>query len=494
MPIANTQLGKLRRNVLPNWSSICLTSLRTLLLLFAGFAIVLDVFAIIRLPSALGSNMVLQRQTTATLWGWCDPAEEITITVGWSPIAYKATGTNGARWSARIETPMAGGPYRIRIQGSSDLILENVMIGEVWLCSGQSNMEWSAALGLEQAIEEAPRAHHPNLRLFNVRKATSNFPQDDCDGSWQPCTPDSMRTFSALAYFFGRMLQTELNVPIGLIGSSWGGTPAEVWTPTEVFDRDSLLAAVAMSLQSFPWRPNAPASCYNAMIHPLVPFRLRGVIWYQGESNVADHASYQTLFTQMVSSWRHAWDGEFFPFYFVQIAPFRYPNRNVGALLREAQSRCESIPRSGMIVISDLVDSVRNIHPKDKKGAGRRLAALALAESYGKTEFSGRSPTYCRMSSEGNAIRLFFRHAEGGLVSKGGQPVGFQVAGADLQFHAAIAMIDGDTIVVANEHVLNPQAVRFAFDDETLPNVFSRKGLPLNLFRTDQWTVDTSKR
>jgi len=441
--------------------------------------------AAVRLPAILGSHMVLQQRSSVTLWGWAAPAENVKISVSWSTNVYQATASNGARWSTQISTPEAGGPHTIRLTAGNEIVLEDVFIGEVWVCSGQSNMEWSGDQKLNQSIEESPRATNSLIRFFHVPKSTANAPQDQLTARWVVCTPEEMLHFSAVGYFFGKHLQERLGAPIGLINSSWGGTPAEVWTPREIVAADPELRAASAEIKPAAWWPDQPSVAYNAMIHPLIPFRLAGVIWYQGESNVSTHGTYRKLFTGMINGWRQAWNAEL-PFYFVQIAPFTYGDDHLrGALLREAQTQASSHPQTGMVVISDLVDNVKDIHPQQKREVGERLARYALAETYGVTGLHYRSPQYRSHQVEGGKVRIQFDYVPTGLVAKGGPPSDFTLAGADGKFVPAVAVIEGSTIVVSSPSVPDPVGVRFGFNNTAIPNLFSAEGLPVNLFRTD---------
>jgi len=461
------------------------------LLLFFVFCSSSYVFSEVRLPSIIGSNMVLQQKSEVELWGWCSPTEKISVMVDWDTTVYRTTGMRTAKWSVKIKTPAAGGPYKIIINGSNAIVLENVMIGEVWVCSGQSNMEWSGDQGLKQSFEEAPQATNTKIRFFYVPKSTADFPQEDCKASWKVCNPEDMKRFSAIGYFFGKKLQQELNVPIGLINSNWGGTPAEVWTPKEMVENDPALKEAAAKVSVTPWWPIKAGDAYNAMIAPLTNFAIAGALWYQGESNTGTYATYQLLSTTMIASWRKAWQKDF-PFYFVQIAPFAsYGQNNICALLREAQTKSLSYPNTGMVVISDLVDDIKDIHPKNKIDVALRLANWALAETYGKMGIVYKSPMYKSMKMENGKIRIYFDHAENGLLSKGGEPAEFYIAGADKNFLPAVAKIEGSTVVVSHKDVKNPVAVRFGFGNIAMPNLFSKEGLPVNLFRTDDWAVDT---
>ncbi|MEI7525948.1 MAG: sialate O-acetylesterase [Mariniphaga sp.] len=447
-------------------------------------------FAAVRLPAILGSHMVLQQQSEVNLWGWCGPAEKVVIKTSWDTITYKTSGGSGAKWIQKIKTPAAGGPYTISINEST--VLEDVLIGETWVCSGQSNMEWSGDQGLKQCLDEMPNATNQKIRFFYVPKSTSENPQENCQGSWKVCSPDEMKHFSAVGYFFGKKIQQELNIPVGLINSNWGGTAAEVWTPKDVVESDTELSMAAKKIGALDWWPNLPGYAFNAMINPITNFGIAGVIWYQGESNSGTASTYKPLMSKMIGAWRKAWQKEF-PFYFVQIAPFSgYGNNNVCALLRESQNSCLTIPRTGMAVISDLVDDLKNIHPINKIDVAARLANIALAETYGRSGLNYKFPMYKGMKSEKAKIRITFENADNGLIAKDKVITDVYIAGEDRQFQPALAKIDGNTLVVWNKTIKAPAAVRFGFSNSAIPNLFSKEGLPVNLFRTDNWEVDTT--
>ncbi len=459
-----------------------------LMAVFAFFAIasLSSLKAAVRLPAIYSSHMVLQQNAKMTFWGWSAPSETIEIQFSWNGKTEKVTATRDAKWEIEINTPAAGGPYTISFKASNTILLEDVMVGEVWVCSGQSNMEWSSLNGNKQAIAEVPQAMNPQIRLFNVPKTTAAYPQDDCYATWKSCTPEEMKSFSAVGYFFGKKLQKELNVPIGLINASWGGTAAEVWTPSPVVE-NSVEFSQALALSgATPWWPIDAGKAYNAMIAPLTKFAIAGAIWYQGESNTSKAGSYSRLFTSMIKSWRKAW-GIDFPFYYVQIAPFAYGKPFEGALLREAQTQSLWLPKTGMVVISDLVDNIQDIHPQNKLDVANRLANWALADTYGKNGIAYRSPQYKSMRVEAGKTIIQFDYAPSGLMSKNGPIVGFEMAGDDRQFYPAAAFIEGSTVILSCPQVKTPASVRFGFSNISMPNLFSKEGLPVDLFRTDGW-------
>lgn len=441
-------------------------------------------FAQVCLPSVIGNNMVLQQKSEVPLWGWDAPGAKIEVTQSWDTTIVKTICDNSARWKVALKTPGAGGPYTVTIKGSSTITLKNVMTGEVWLCSGQSNMEMNADWGIKNGTEEIKNADFPNIRFFQVKKVGSETPQNNCFASWNACSPETMRSFSAAAYFFGRELQQKLNVPIGLINASWGGTPAEVWTPAKIVEEDSLLSRFAKKLIPYIWRPVGPGVLYNAMIAPLIPFRIAGTIWYQGESNASFPQSYYSLFSTLIRSWRNDFGYEF-PFYFVQIAPFTYDKGDRADLIREAQMKTLSVSRTGMVVTTDLVDDIKNIHPKDKQTVGKRLANLALEKQYAVPGIIGQSPVYRSMKVEKNKIRVFFDYLPTKLVCKGVSPSCLEIAGEDLHFVQAEGKIEKNRLIVYSKSIKHPVAVRFAFKNDAVGNLFSQEGLPVSPFRTD---------
>jgi sialate O-acetylesterase len=440
----------------------------------------------VRLPAIIGSHMVLQQNSNVKLWGWCDPSEKIKINLGSDTSNYNTTGTADGKWLLNIKTPSAGGPYTVTINGSNKIVLEDVLIGEVWLCSGQSNMEMNYGWGIKEYTNDIEKATNKSIRLFHIPRLTAMFPQDDAKGSWIVCNPEDLKRFSLAGYFFGRKLQANLNMPIGLIESDWGGTPAEVWTSREAIDENNILKKVADSLKVIPWGPIRVAATYNAMIYPVTNFSIAGVIWYQGEANVENASTYQLLLSTMINTWRKVW-GIDFPFYFVQIAPFSGYGNMSGVMLREAQTKTLSVPNTGMVVVTDLVSDVKNIHPRDKKDVGDRLANLALAETYGRNNLVHEYPLYKNMNIEKGKIKIDFDYAEKGLMSKGDTIKDFYIAGADKIFQPANAKIAGNSIIVWNNNIKTPVAVRFGFTNDATPNLFSKEGLPVNIFRTDDW-------
>lgn len=459
----------------------------------------------VRLPKVLGSHMVLQRDSQVPLWGWAAPGEKIQIHGDW-PAATASTNANeDGTWRVLLKTGGAGGPHRLTIVGSNRIELRNVLFGEVWLASGQSNMEMplikvsGAYTGIKDATTEVANANHPQIRLFQVGNFSSKIPLEDvetgismygippADCRWHACTPAAIPTFASTAYFFARTLQTTLKVPIGIIDASWGGTSAEAWTPADGLRRLEYHEALQVAMER-PQQANQkiPSRLYNGMIHPLRNMRIKGVIWYQGESNVGRANQYRQLFSTLIESWRSVF-GYDFPFYFVQLAPYDYGKQN-SAYLREAQLQTLARLQTGMAVTLDI-GNVRDIHPKNKQEVGRRLALWALARDYSQDViYSG--PLYRAQRREGGHLRLMFDHASGGLATRDGQPpTHFEIAGSDLVFHPATTYIEGDELVVSSPRVSQPRAVRYGFTNSATPNLMNRAGLPASSFRTD----DSSK-
>jgi sialate O-acetylesterase len=442
----------------------------------------------LRMPAVFGNHMVLQRRAEAPIWGWTYPGAEVVVKASWNDESVTAKALNTGAWKATLQTPDAGGPYSITITSGGVLILEDVMIGEVWICSGQSNMELSMNSSLD-GKEEISKATFPNIRLFNPRKVAADYQQIMGEGQWELTSPESVRGFSAVGYYFGKRLHQELNVPIGLINVSWGGTPADVWIPDSLVRGDAELAAANQKLHADSRWPMQPGVVFNAMIYPLIPFTIAGAIWYQGEGNTAAPLTYKRMMGKLIYSWRRGFQKDF-PFYYVQIAPFSgYGELETGTLIREQQVKMLSIPKTGMVVISDHVENVNDIHPKYKGPVGERLANLALSETYGKSGIPWKSPLYKGMIIEKKKIRIEFENAQNGLMSKGKEVTEFLIAGEDRVFVPARAKIEGSTVVVYAKEVEKPVAVRFGWANGSIPNLYNEEGLPASCFRTDSWPV-----
>ncbi|MFC4097327.1 sialate O-acetylesterase [Euzebyella saccharophila] len=437
----------------------------------------------ITLPNIFGDHMVLQRNESAKIWGWAQTGEELTVTTSWDGKKYKVKTPITAVWEVFVNTPEAGGPFNITIEGfENEIVLNDVLIGEVWLCSGQSNMQWTATTnaGIDNAEEEIKKADYPNIRFFTVERRTAEFPQDDLPGTWEVCSPETMKDFSAVAYFFARRIQGEMNIPIGLVNNAWGGSPAEVWATRSVFEENEDLKKDAYSLKETPWSPVTPSYLYNGMVHALTGFKIAGTIWYQGESNVSRHGNYTKLFSKTVGSWRKAWGYEF-PFYFVQIAPYKYDTPEVGAYLRNSQRIAQKvIPNSGMVVVSDIA-TINDIHPPNKQDVGLRLANLALKETYKKYEGEVHGPLYKSHKVDGKKVEVHFDHADG-LMAKGKTITHFELAAGDGKWYPAKAKIKDDRIILTSKKVAEPVKVRFGWSNTAEPNLFNEAGLPASAF------------
>ena len=464
----------------------------------------------LRLAGVFGNNMVIQQQTDAAIWGQAKPSAEVVIKTSWQQDAAQTTADETGHWKTTIKTPAAGNDaLEITVESDGNKVeLKNVLAGEVWICSGQSNMQWKMrGFGVDHFKEDVVKADHPNIRYCKVSQILSLEPEDDLPCQWSVCSPKTVLNFSAVAYFFAEKLEQELGVPIGLVSTNWGGSSAEAWVGKKWLEKD--FPEFEKQFESYPTiaadlgttfvrgKPpkapkginhRSPSVLYNKMIHPLVPLAIRGVIWYQGESNVEKPEQYRTLFPTLIKSWREEWKQGDFPFYFVQIAPFNYNNNPVSAaFLREAQLMTLSVPNTGMAVTMDI-GTADNIHPKPKKPVGQRLALLALAKDYGKSDLVYSGPSFTSFKVEKDEIRLNFDHVGGGLASRDGEPLShFTIAGKDKVFLPAKAEIDGDSIIVSSDEVAKPVAVRFAWGSADAPNLMNKEGLPASSFRTDDW-------
>ncbi len=453
--------------------------------------------AAVRLPAIFGDHMVLQHGAPLPVWGWAEPGEEVTVQLGELRSAAVAAGPDG-RWKVTLDPIPLGTRAALVVTGTNTLRIENVIAGEVWIASGQSNMQWTIKQSA-RAQAEIDGGNHPMIRMFNVQRAASNDPKDDVTGKWQIATPDTVAEFSAVGYHFARQLQHHLARPIGIINTSWGGTLCEAWTRLEVLEANDMFKPIVERRRADPGdHPNRAAVLYNGMIAPLIPYRIAGAIWYQGESNVGRAWQYQSLFPAMIRNWRDDWGQGEFPFLFVQLAPFRYGNNDprLCAELWEAQLKALALPATGMAVTMDIGNPA-DIHPGNKQDVGKRLALWAIANTYGRTNLVHSGPLYEHFTLEGDRIRIHFheRSLGTGLATRDGQPpTHFQVAGGDMKFVDAAAEIDttGEhSVLVRAEGVKNPVAVRYAWRDDAQPNLMNAQGLPASPFRTDNWTLLT---
>lgn len=462
--------------------------------------------ATVRLPALIGDNMVLQRDTKVIVWGWADPGEKVRITFQGSTSS--ATADAQGKWAVPLGPYPAGGPYEMRIRGENEITLRNISMGDVWLASGQSNMSFPMQSdghygGPLNAEEEIARSAFPDLRLFTVKKASTPEPVDDVTSQgWRPANLDTVPRFSAVAYFFGRDLQQRYHVPIGMIESDWGGTAAEVWVSASALAKFPEFKSTIESLKET-MDPKVqvlnppPTTLFNGMINPLTSYRIKGVIWYQGEANADQNRAvqYRTLFPALIKDWRDHWRSDF-PFLFVQLAGYGLnkdePAEYRWADLREAQAMALSLPKTGMATAIDLGEE-RDIHPRNKQDVASRLALVASKVAYGEN-IASSGPTYASMQIEGNRIRIKYEDIGSGLKihDKYGYIRGFQIAGADGKFVWANAKLDGSDVLVFSERVPEPRAVRYGWANMPDGNVFNKEGLPALPFRTDFPGLDSS--
>lgn len=468
------------------------------LLIFLSLLFVSPVIGKVTLPAIVSSDMVLQRNTTVKLWGWADPKKEITIEASWLRVPFIVETNERGNWELNLNTSKSKKPQTIRIKGNgSDILLENILFGEVWLCSGQSNMQQPLNGYNGQptfgALEAISRAKNEQLRLFTVDRIGSKTPLKDLKKytGWHTATPDNVKNFSAVAYFFGQQLQEILNVPVGMIHTSWGGSRVEAWISTEVIRefQDVDLQDVDITKRT----NHIPTALFNSMIHPLIPYTIKGALWYQGESNRREPQKYTELFPAMVKDWRTRWDIGDFPFYFVQIAPFLYGNNAAfstpdnSAFMREAQLQCvDLIPNSGIAITMDIGDD-ECIHPPKKKEVADRLLYHALNKTYGLKAVDCESPVYESIEIKNDSIILKFKHAETGVFAYD-ELTGFEIAGEDKVFYPADAqIINRRNVLVRCDQVPNPVAVRYAWRNWVRGTLYDTNLLPASSFRTDTW-------
>jgi sialate O-acetylesterase len=486
-------------------------------------------FAELKLPAIFTDHLVLQRGIPVNVWGWDAPGQEVTVQFAGQSVVVKA-GADG-KWKAKLNPLEASAVSRqVKINGSTSKVLNDVLVGEVWLCSGQSNMEWSVSSAYDPDLETLT-AKFPLIRHVTVPKNGTQEVQDDFVGQWDVCTPENIGQFSAVGYFYGRILHQALGVPIGLIDNAWGGSAAEAWVPRDVLAADpdfkgylddwsnrekNLEAATAAWLKNLEaWRAagakgqapqspvaqmkgNArPGNLYNGCLHPVIGYSLRGAIWYQGESNASRAYNYRKLFPLMISQWRKEWGQGDFPFYWVQLADFKaeqpQPGDSAWAELQEAQTLTLKLPNTGQAVINDLGEA-KDIHPRDKQNVAKRLARHALAKVYGFSSVVAESPRYLSHEIVGNKVVISFQFtgAKGLTTFDVAEPRGFAIAGADQKFVWANAkIIEPGKIEVWSSTVPQPSAVRYAWADNPVCNVRAQEGLPLTPFRTDDWNTTT---
>lgn len=495
----------------------------------------------VTLPAIFSDGMVLQRESKANIWGTAEPNFYVTIEPSWkNAVTVTVKADANGKWKTSILTPAAGGPYTITFSenkenlSSSDrtkktiekktnkvansvkktindvtgtsiplintddnsLTLSNILVGEVWICAGQSNMEMPMKgfknQPVENAVEDILHCKDKNLRLFTIKRVSSFTPKDDVTGNWNECEPQSLREFSATAYYFGKELRQMLDVPVGLVVAAWGGSACEAWMTAEWLQAfpDAKIPQSEADVKS---KNRTPTVLYNGMLHPIVGYTMRGCIWYQGEDNVPRYQTYTNMMSEMVYGWREKWQQGSFPFYYCQIAPYDYTLVNMkpnSALLREQQSKAElMIPNSGMAVLMDC-GMETGIHPRKKNLAGMRLALLALDNTYGIKGLTSKSAYYKDMTVSNDTCTISFERADMWIYGeKGYYSECFEMAGPDKVFHPAKAEIQRSKVIVTCPEVKNPRAVRYAFKDWVHGDLYS-DGIPVSSFRTDNWNID----
>lgn len=482
----NLKIMKIRKTTL-------IATIATLSLLFGQM-----VYAEVKLPAIVSSNMVLQRNTTVVLWGWADATEEIAIEASWLDETLNVEADNAGNWRVEVKTTNSKEPQTIKMKSNtSDITLENILFGEVWLCSGQSNMQQPVkGYGGQPTFggnTATSRSDNPNLRLFTVDRVGSKTPLNDVEKytAWQQAHPDNVSDFSAVAYFFGQQLQEILDVPVGMIHTSWGGSSVQAWISKEVMSSFEEVNLEDVDITK--GTNHIPTALFNAMINPLISYTIKGVLWYQGESNRREPTKYTEFFPAMVKDWRNRWDIGDFPFYYVQIAPYMYGNNKVfetvdnSAFIREAQLQClDLIPNSGIAITMDIGDDYC-IHPPKKKEVADRLLFNALNQTYGYKTVDFAGPIYESLEVKDGEIILKFKNAESGLFAYDGLE-GFEIAGEDKVFFPANATIEGyKNVLVKSKLVQNPVAVRYAWSNWVIGTLYDTNLLPASSFRTDEW-------
>lgn len=487
-------------------------------------------FSSIKLPAIISDNMVIQQNSEVKLWGWASPGENIEVKTG--KLILKTKADEKGNWVVKFKSSSEDGPYKIVFKGEENEIeVKNVLYGDVYLASGQSNMQFRMSTE-KFAKEEIQKANYPEIRFFLVQRKPSPEPLSEVNGRWIVCSPQTVRNFSAVAYYFAKNLHKELKIPVGIIESDWGGTIVEAWMSKEALKKAGVYEELKTMWEKIlkEWSPekerkykeairkwyqerrkainegkkipprpktvrgplyqNRPSNLYNGMIAPLTNYRIKGAIWYQGESNTGHPLQYKTLFPEMIKDWREKW-GYQFPFLFVQLPNFMKEQtlpveRSGWALLRESQLyTLKNVPDTGMAITIDLGEA-NNIHPKNKRDVGYRLSLIALAKIYGKKiEYSG--PIYKGMKIEGNKISVFFDHTDGGLVVKGEKLKGFAIAGKDREFKWAEGKIEKNSVILWNNEIENPVAVRYDWANNPAGNLYNKAGLPASPFRSDNW-------
>jgi sialate O-acetylesterase len=454
----------------------------------------------VKLPSIFTEHLVLQRDLADPVWGSADPGEEVTVTIADQKHTTKAD--DSGKWRVKLSPLPAGGPHHLTVQGKNKIELTDVLVGEVWICSGQSNMQWNIGSTKDSDLE-IKAANFPQIRFVNVPQVGTQEPQSDFKGAWQVCSPQTVNSLTAVGYFFGRQIFETINVPVGLINDAWGGSACEAWIRRDILAADSQYGPLMQRWEEIEKAAtpdpkqltgnSRPGNIYNGVLKPTIGYGIRGAIWYQGETNAGRAYQYRNLFPLMIKSWRDEWAQGDFPFYWVQLADYQpekpEPGDSAWAELREAQTMTmDKLPNAGQAVIIDIGEG-KDIHPRNKQDVGHRLARWALARDYG-VQVAYHSPQYKSMERKENKIVLTFDHLGGGFrLFDVKEPRGFTIAGEDKKFYNAQAKLDEKTnqIEVWANEVSEPVAVRYAWADNPVCNVFSKEDLPLTPFRTDDW-------
>ncbi len=463
-----------------------------------------QMYAQIKLPALFSDNMMLQQQMDAPIWGWASKNEMISVMTSWDSKIYEVQADKTGKWKVSVKTPSAGGPFVIKVsEGSISKEIKNVLIGEVWLCSGQSNMEMPLKGFMGQPVKGSNEAivHSTNnqIRFISVPRATVRSPLYDFEGNWQVAGPQTTGNFSATAWYFGSLLQELLNIPVGLVEVSYSGSNVEAWMNEQMLKDFDNIIPIPTTEEELKEAPNRlPTTLFNGMLSPVIGYGIKGCIWYQGESNYERPFQYRDLLKKMITSWRGLWAQGEFPFYFAQIAPYDYSvyhptdylEKYNSAYLREAQLKAsKEIPNSGMAVLMDIGEK-DNIHPVDKEKGGERLAYLALAKTYGIEGFEFESPEFNAMEIKGSTVIVSFNNVPNGITSYGKEVTGFELAGEDQVFYPAQAVLRSKSVMLSSPQVEKPVAIRYLFKDFTTAEIFSVGGLPMSSFRTDDWYKD----
>ncbi len=507
--------------------------LQTFAVLIALHAFLPDIRADVRLPAIFSDHMVLQAGVQVPVWGWAEPGEEVTVSIGQQTKKTKAA--SDGKWMVKLGKLKTGDTGTLTVKGKNNITVQDVIVGEVWLCSGQSNMAMTVDRS-KNFDEEKAAANFSRIRMFTVARNPQDVPQADCTGSWVVCSPETVGAFSAAGYFFGREIHQKIGAPVGLINSSFGGTPVEAWTSMEAQSKladyktiaepwlaasqpwDEAKAMAAFNKQTAAWKKKAakaraegkqppaaplkptsprlnknyPANLFNGMIAPLIPYALRGSIWYQGENNASKEFAnlYGLQLATMIKDWRARW-GYDFPFAWVQLPDFHAPQKEVveptgWTTIREEMLKTLSVPKTGMAITIGLGEA-NNIHPKDKQEVGRRLAMWALADQNKQKGIASSGPLPAGNKIKGDKIIVSFKHTDGGLVAKDGELKGFALAGEDQKWVRASARIEGNKVIVFSSEVKQPVAVRYAWADNPEFNLYNGAGIPATPFRTDNW-------